>query len=203
MRSVLMALAMLGLAGGALAVEDAGWQRPMADLDRMVGFWEVTTFARDVDGEWQAGHITLSNIGPEPGGTVLREDALVVDPRNRFELIGYWSWDQLEDTYRVALMDKRLGITDIYEGTDTEDGLILTAESRGEVFFGRESVDRAVRLRQEFPGPEQYTLFVEESVAGGWQDFLRIEYRRKSARAAPAAAILMQNPNFLTGDNML
>ena len=96
MRSVLMALAMLGLAGSALAVEDAGWQRPMADLDRMVGFWEVTTFARDVDGEWQAGHITLSNIGPEPGGTVLREDALVVDPRNRFQLIGYWSWDQQE-----------------------------------------------------------------------------------------------------------
>jgi hypothetical protein len=145
-----MALAMLGLTGNALAVEDAGWQTPMADLDRMVGFWEVTTFARDVDGEWQAGHITLSNIGPEPGGTVLREDALVVDPRNRFQLIGYWSWDQLEDTYRVALMDKRLGITDVYEGTDTEDGLILTEESRSEVLFGRKSGDSAIRLRQEF-----------------------------------------------------
>ena len=100
-------------------------------------------------------------------------------------------------------MDKRLGVTDVYEGTDTEDGLVLTKDSAGKVFTGGDDRDRPVRLRQEFPGPEQYILYVEESIGDHWQDFLRIEYRRKSPQAAPAAEVLMQNRDFITGANML
>jgi hypothetical protein len=203
MRSFWIALALVSLVNTAQAVENSHWQEPVAGLDRMVGFWEVTTFARNEDGEWQVGHITLSSIGHEPDGAVVREDALVVDHRNRFELLGYWSWDQSQDTYRVAVMDKRLGVTDVYEGSDTEDGLVLTKDSAGKVFGGGDGRDRPVRLRQEFPGPERYILYVEESIGDRWQDFLRIEYRRKSPQAAPAAEILMQNRDFITGANML
>lgn len=202
-RSLLIALALYSLAGSAQAVEDPAWQQPVAELDRMVGFWEVTTFARDSDGEWQAGHITLSSIGQEPGSSDLREDALIVDPLNRFELVSYWSWDQHHDTYRVAVMDKRLGVTDVYEGADTEDGLILTKGGGGQVFTARDDPERPVRLRQEFLGSELYTLYVEENVGDNWQDFLRIEYRKKPANAAAAAAILMQSRHLLTGGNML
>ena len=131
MRRFWMALALCSLANSALAVEDSLWQEPMAELDRMVGFWEVTTFAREANGEWRTGHTTLSSIGHEPGSAVLREDALVVDSRNRFELLGYWSWDPSQDTYRVAVMDKRLGVIDVYEGADTEDGLVLTTDGGG------------------------------------------------------------------------
>ena len=203
MRMLWMGLVLAGFANGALAVEDSDWQQPVAELDRMIGFWEVTTYARDTDGNWQAGHITLSSIGHEPGSAVLREDALIADPHNRFELVSYWSWDRFQDTYRVAVMDKRLGIMDVYEGTDTEDGLILTEGSGGKVFTGRDDIERPVRLRQEFPGPELYTLHVEENVGDNWHDFLRIEYRKKPARAAAAAAILMQSRHFVTGGNML
>jgi hypothetical protein len=203
MRSFRIALALVSLVNGAQAVENPHWQEPMAGLDRMIGFWEVTTFARDADGEWQAGHITLSSISHEPGSAVLREDALVVDPHNRFELLGYWSWDRSQDTYRVAVMDKRLGVMDVYEGADTEDGLVLTKDSAGKVFTGVDDHDRPVRLRQEFPGPERYILYVEESIGDRWQDFLRIEYRRKPPQAAPAAQILMQNRDFISGANML
>jgi len=203
MRSLLIALALFSLAGSGQAVEDSAWQQPMAELDRMVGFWEITTFARDSDGNWQAGHISLSSIGHEAGSADLREDALIVDPRHRFELVSYWGWDQIKDTYRVAVMDMRLGVTDVYEGADTEDGLILTDNSGGQVFTSRDDPERPVRLRQEFLGSELYTLYVEENVGENWQDFLRIEYRKKPSHAAAAAAILMQSRHLFSGGNML
>lgn len=186
-----------------LAVEAPRWEEPMARLDRMVGFWEVRTYARGGNGHWEKGQITLSNISHELGGAVLREDTLVMDTDQRFELVNYWSWDQFEDTYRVAVMDRELGLMDVYEGGGTKEGLVLTRAGGGGVFKAEGEDERMVRLRQEFPGPKRYTLYIEENVGDGWQDFMRIEYRRKPERASPAAEVLMETREFVNGGNML
>ncbi len=185
---------------------DAGPQEEMAPLEHLVGEWDIQLYypARDdtVDAgwawqEWAESHAVISS---RMGGVALFEQnqGFPLGPSSvgveGFEFWSYdthFSYDLVQQTHRVVVIDNLWGLADIYEGDFTEDGGSVSNLRTGtNILMGRDGGPQKALIRIRDIDENSFVLewwsLDGSSVIDGsvddqaWEPSVRMEYVRRS-----------------------
>ena len=175
-RPVLLAtLLLLAICNAARAESDA--MRALGFLD---GTWTATYFAYAEDGTTAEVGRSESIYSRSLNGQLIEESHTVLGNGPAFPMRSFYSWDSRKGVYRLAAVDENGGMMDIYEGTLTDNTLVMDNLAHGTFYALEDGREMAFRLNWTFVADDEVSLRVEMSLDHGetWRDMTFVEMRR-------------------------
>ena len=175
-RPVLFATLLLLMTGAASRAESEAMQA-LAFLD---GTWTATYYAYADDGsKTEIGH-NESVYSRSLNGQLIEESHTVLGTGPAFPMRSFYSWDGRKGVYRLAAVDENGGMMDIYEGSLTDNTLVMDNLAHETFYALEDGREMAFRLNWTFVSDDEVDLRVEMSLDQGetWRNMTFVEMRR-------------------------
>ncbi len=151
----------------------------MQALSPLAGEWELTVYTTSDAGEtWQATPSQPVTLRFGHKGFMLEEIPDNLDTPG-FHMHTIITYDQYRGVYRKAALDDVWGILDLYEGSITDDRLVLDNLESGTFFPLEDGTWRGFRLTMELK-PDHRWMWIDKTDDRGatWQPAFKSEYRQ-------------------------
>ena len=175
-RPVLFVTLLLLITGAASRAESEAMQA-LAFLD---GTWTATYYAYADDGsKTEIGH-NESVYSRSLNGQLIEESHTVLGTGPAFPMRSFYSWDGRKGVYRLAAVDENGGMMDIYEGSLTDNTLVMDNLAHETFYALEDGREMAFRLNWTFVSDDEVDLRVEMSLDQGetWRNMTFVEMRR-------------------------
>ncbi|HEX9794405.1 MAG TPA: DUF1579 family protein [Planctomycetota bacterium] len=159
-----------------------GLSEGLGGLRDFLGEWTVTVESRAGAGAEWSTYVTSSSIRAALGGVGLEERVRMQDPAGDWcEIMGLRTWDPYRELFRVAYLDSRFGLLDVYEGGVEEDGAWVGSNTTTGTSIHHEKTEYWSRYRMRRLGPDRFRTIWEGSDDGGrsWTELNRMNYARR------------------------
>ena len=175
-RPVLFATLLLLMTGAASRAESEAMQA-LAFLD---GTWTATYHAYAEDGTTTEVGQNESVYSRSLNGQLIEESHTVLGTGPAFPMRSFYSWDGRKGVYRLAAVDENGGMMDIYEGSLTDNTLVMDNLAHETFYALEDGREMAFRLNWTFVSDDEVDLRVEMSLDQGetWRNMTFVEMRR-------------------------
>ena len=175
-RPVLFATLLLLMTGAASRAESEAMQA-LAFLD---GTWTATYYAYADDGSKTEVGRNESVYSRSLNGQLIEESHTVLGTGPAFPMRSFYSWDGRKGVYRLAAVDENGGMMDIYEGSLTDNTLVMDNLAHETFYALEDGREMAFRLNWTFVSDDEVDLRVEMSLDQGetWRNMTFVEMRR-------------------------
>ena len=152
---------------------------PMATLRSLKGDWEILSYSKNAEGQWDEGIKSLSRFRTILGGKFMQEEAIYRAKGYKITSVSYYGYDQRAKGYKYTIMDQEWGVMDTYRGALENGKLIM--DNLGDVeFTSNDGSQMFFQLIFDFKQSDELNLLIQLSKDAGktWQDFHKVDYKR-------------------------